>query len=114
MDLKQLNRQYFLKKDMYSTVLDGLSSNLISYRNGIMYIEVVMNTKWKRSYDFTAYQVAHDWKDSFSTLKNALGCKIYIIDKRRFPTSVIDDISRLSIPQYQAKKGILFRSDQLN
>lgn len=99
---------------MYSSVLDGLSSNLISYRNGIMFIEVILTDKWKRSYDFTAYQVAHDWKNSFSTLENAIGCKIYIIDKRSLPEGIIDDISRLGLPQYQAKKGILFRSYQLN
>jgi hypothetical protein len=114
MDLKQLNKQYFLRKDMYTSVLEGISSNLISYRNGIMYIEVVISKKWKRSYDYTAFRVAHDWKKSFESLEDAIGCKVFIIDKRNDKTLLPVKKLKLKAHPYQAKKGILFRSDQLN
>jgi hypothetical protein len=114
MDLKQLNNQYFLRKDMYQTVLNGLSSNLVSYRNGIMYLEVTIGEKWKRSYDFTAYQLAYDWRNSFSTLENAIGCKVFIIDLRNDRKTIRTASTGGSRRPYTAKKGILFRPDQLN
>lgn len=114
MDLKQLNKQYFLKKDMYTAVLNGISSNLMSYRNGIMYLEVVLTSKWKKSYDFTAYQLAHDWKNSFKSLENAIGCKVFIVDHRQKTSKGYGESKSFSTKAYRAKKGILFRSDQLN
>jgi len=79
-----------------------------------MCLEVVVTSKWKKSYDFTALQLAHDWKNSFKTLENAVGCKVFIIDLRDSETPV-DHIKLSSDTKaYRAKKGILFRPNQLN
>lgn len=114
MDIKQLNNQYFLKKDMYTSVLHGVSSSLISYQNGIMYLEVVISQKWNRSYDYTAFKMAHDWKKSFDSLQHAIGCKVFIVDKRSTGSQLPVQKLKHKNRSYQAKKGILFRSDQLN
>ena len=114
MDLKQINKHYFLKKDMYSSVLDGVSSSLISYQNGIMYLEVILTRKWKKSHEFTAFKLAHDWKKSFVMLEHAIGCKVFIVDLRESDewSTVRSKSSKPKI--YRAKKGILFQPDQLN
>jgi hypothetical protein len=113
MNLKQINKQYFLKKNMYDAVLSGISSNMISYRNGIMTIEVTLSNKWNKSYDSTAFQIAHDWKNSFDSLSNAIGCKVFIIDRRKNEITYTPGITTYG-PMYHARKGILFRADLLN
>lgn len=79
-----------------------------------MYLEVTIGQKWKKSYEFTAYQLAHDWRNSFPSLKNAIGCKVYIIDLRKGSKVEQKSVSDLRVVSYRAKKGILFRSGQLN
>ena len=114
MDLKQINKQYFLKKDMYSSVLNGVSSSLLSYQNGIMYLEVVLTKKWTKSHQFTAFKLAHDWKKSFKMLEHAIGCKVFIIDLRDSEEWTTVRSRSVKTKVYRAKKGILFFPDQLN
>jgi len=47
MDIDKINRRHFVETDMFYRVGMGLSSKLLDYRNGILYLEVVISKKWK-------------------------------------------------------------------
>jgi len=113
MNLEQLNKEHFLERDIYNSVIQGMSSSLVDYRNGIMYINVFVGRKWKKSYTITAYEVAHQWRDNFPELNMSIGCKVFIVSVLDQPgvKSYFDMKIKSS---YSAKKGILFGQNQLN
>lgn len=113
MDIKQLNNRYYLQREMRDPILKGLSSTLSSYENGIMQIKVFINSEWNMSYQVAAYEVAHAWKKSLPELRNAIGSKVFIYDmhKQANDRNLLKEGPSFRV---HAKKGILFRPNQLN
>ena len=113
MDIEKINRKHTMENDMYYRVGFGLSSRLLSYRNGIISLEVVMGKKWKKDYNSTAVELANCWKKTHGELSHAIACKVYIIDPIDF------EYKRFLIhkgirPGYDARKGVIFNKDYLN
>ncbi len=113
MDIDKLNRKHFVETDMFYRVSKGLSSKLLDYKNGIIYLEVVLSKKWKKNYNATASEIAHCWKNTHTELAEATACKVYIVDTKEY------DYKQYLIhkgikPGYDAKKGIIFNKYHLN
>ncbi len=113
MNIDHINRRHFTKTDMYYRVSYGVSSKLISYKQGIFEIEVVIGSKWKKEYNATAYEMASCWRNKNQELSKSVGCKVYIIDARAYPFK--KQLMGMGVqPLYDAKKGIIFRKKILN
>ncbi len=113
MNLKQINRRYTLQRDIYDVVLEGVSSRMLGYSNGIISLEVKLGKKSNRSLGTISYELAHSWKRNISELNHAIGCKLYFIDCSGDPkTAFLCDCGIR--PEYIARKGVLFYASQLN
>lgn len=113
MDKKQINRKYTLQQDMYDVVLEGVSSRMLGYSNGIISLEVRLGRKSNRSVGIISYELAHAWKRNIPELNHAIGCKLYFVDYVTDPKASF--FLQCGIrPNYIAKKGILYFPDQLN
>jgi len=113
MDLESINRRHLVETDMYYRVGMGLTSRLIDFEKGIIKLEVVINHRWKKSYNATALEMAHCWKDNNLELSSAVGCKVYIIDAGKFEYKQFL-IHRGIKPGYDAQKGIIFKKNFMN
>ena len=113
MNIEEINRKHFIETDMYYRVGYGLSSKLTNFSNGIFSIEVVIGSKWSKDYSTTAQEIAYLWKNTHSELGKSIGCKIYIVDSRKYPYKQAL-LHRSVQPGFDAKKGILFRKGYLN
>jgi len=98
---------------MYYRVGYGLSSKIIGFANGIFTLEITMGKKWNKDFNATAQELAYLWKNSHKELKKAIGCKIYIIDAKKYPYKQAL-LHRGVKPGYDAKKEIIFRKGYLN
>lgn len=98
---------------MFYRIGKGLSSKLINFKNGILYLEVVISKKWDKNYNATASEIAHCWKATHEELKEAIACKVYIIDTREYRYKQYL-IHRGIKPGYDAKKGIIYNKYHLN
>lgn len=98
---------------MYYRVSFGVSSKLLSYDKGIFELEIIIGKKWKKDYNSTAFELANCWKSHNSELALSMGCKVYIIDAKTHPYK--KQLMHMGIqPDYDAKKGIIFRKKILN
>ncbi len=79
-----------------------LSTKLIKYENCIMFINIYIGAKCKKTPYKTAMDIANNWRDIHPELKNALGAKVYIIESH----NVQEDSPNNFEVKY--KKGILF------
>lgn len=98
---------------MYYKVGFGLSSRLISFRNGVFSLEVVMGKKWSKDYNSTAIELANVWKKTHEELKHAIACKVFIVDPNEYIYKK-ELIQNGIKPGYDARKGVLFNKDYLN
>ena len=98
---------------MFYRVGLGLSSKLLKFHNGILYIEVVMSKKWAKNYNATASEIAHCWKNTHEELRDAIACKVYIVDTKVYQYKQYL-IHKGIKPGYDAKKGIIFNKYHLN
>jgi hypothetical protein len=113
MDIEKINKRHFIKTDMYYRVELGLSSKLLKYENGIFHLEVIVGKKWSRNLNAAAAEMAYAWRETNAELSNSIGCKVYLVDLKNNPFKkylVNSDI----LPQYDAKKGVLFYRQHLN
>ena len=113
MNIDEINRKHLLRADMLYRVSFGLSSKLLKYHNGIIYLEVMFGKKWPNNYYETAMELAYSWRDKNKELAKALGCKVYIIDCRKHPYKK-DLYLNTGIVSYDSKQGLLFYDDYLN
>ncbi len=113
MNLIEINRKHLLKCDVVYRVNYGLTSKLVRYQNGILYLEVMFTKKWTKDYDQTTEEISRCWRDSNIELSHAIGAKVYIIDARQFEYKK-DLYLAAHVASYDAKKGMLFNSDILN
>ncbi|MEL6122283.1 MAG: hypothetical protein AAFR14_01070 [Bacteroidota bacterium] len=108
MNIEEINRQYFIKADMFFKVDKGLSSKLLKYDHGIAYIELEVRRKWQRTLDAAAWTVAHSWQRETDELEDAVASKVYIIDSRSYQYK--RTLLHLGIkPGYDAYKGVFFK-----
>ena len=114
MNLEDINKQYLLKKDLYDAVLTGISSKVLRYQNGIFSIRLIIGVKWKKSEALAAREAAFAWRDYIPEFKDALACKVYIVDLRKEESSIPSLSPGRSFGRYTARKGILFGSGKLN
>jgi len=108
MNIEDLNRKHFIKTDMFFRVGKGLSSKLLKYENGIIYIELEVRGKWKRTLNSAAWAIAHSWKTENPEFGEAIASKVYIIDSRSYEYK--RTLMHLGVkPGYDAYKGVFFK-----
>lgn len=108
MNIEDINRKHFIKTDMFFRVGKGLSSKLLKYEHGIVYLELEIRDKWTRSLDAGAWAVANSWKNEHPELKEAIAAKVYIIDSRSYEYK--RTLLHLGVkPGYDAYKGVFFK-----
>ena len=113
MNIEEINRKHFMETDMYYRVGFGLSSKLLKFENGIIYLEVLIGKKWNKSYNATAFELSNCWKETHKELSKAIAAKVFIIDTKAFPYK--KELRNMGAsPGYDAKKGIIFRESYLN
>jgi hypothetical protein len=112
-NIEEINKKHLLKTDMLNRVSYGLSSRLVRFKNGIIYLEVMFGRKWHKTYTDTCMEIAECWRKSNLELEHAIGCKVYIIDARKYPYKK-DLYLNSGIASYDAKKGLLFAENHLN
>jgi hypothetical protein len=112
-NIEELNKNHLVNTDMLYRVSYGLSSRLVRYKNGIIYLEVMFGNKWYKDYNDTCLEIAQCWKNGHRELEHAIGCKVYIIDARKYPYKK-DLYLKSGIASYDAKKGLLFAENHLN
>ncbi|MFZ1705922.1 MAG: hypothetical protein WAT79_16370 [Saprospiraceae bacterium] len=98
---------------MYYRISLGLSSKLLKYDNGIIYLEITLSKKWAKNYNATAAELAYSWKSSHPELCKALGCKVYIVDLREDNNRQFLQTQGITT-QYDAYKGVIFRKNYMN
>ena len=113
MNIEELNRKHFLETDMFYRVGFGLSSKLLDYKNEIIYLEVVIGRKWRKSYSATAHELANCWRKTHPELHKAVACKVFIVDANRNPYKRTLLNSGIQA-EYDSRKGVLFADNYLN
>ncbi|MBX2814657.1 MAG: hypothetical protein KTR24_01610, partial [Saprospiraceae bacterium] len=73
MSIEEINRKHYFNTDMYYRVGYGLSSKLLAFRNGIIYLQVVLGRKWSKDYHETTLELAQCWKADHPELDHAIG-----------------------------------------
>ncbi len=113
MDIEKINRKHFVETDMYYRVEHGLSSRLMKYENCIIHLEISIGKKWTKNYNATALELANIWKETHGELQGAIACKVFIYDNRL--NSYKSELVMSGVkPEYDAKKGIIFKRQHLN
>lgn len=113
MDIDRINRRHFIETDMYYRIELGLSSRLLRFENGVFHLELTLGKKWKKNYNAAAAEIAYSWKNANEELKDAIACKVYIVDVTKSPYKEVLLQNKIQ-PEYDARKGILFRRYHLN
>ena len=113
MSIDEINRNHYFKSDMYYRVGFGLSSQLLAFRNGIIYLQVMVGIKWTKNYHDTTMEMANCWRSEHQELKDAIGCKVFIIDARKYPYK--EELFQMKMQvSFDAKMGMLFCDNILN
>lgn len=113
MNIEKINRKHYVETDLYYRVRLGLSSKILAFESGTIHLEVVIGKKWNKGYSATALEISNCWKETHPELQAAVGCKVYIIDAKKY--SYKQHLIHSGIkPGYDAKKGILFNKNMLN
>ncbi|MEE9371456.1 MAG: hypothetical protein V3V00_00220 [Saprospiraceae bacterium] len=108
MNIEEINKKHLLSTDMYFRVGQGLSSQLLKYEHGILYLEIEIRTKWKKSVDAAAYTVAYSWKNEHEELCEAIASKVFIINSKEYGYK--RTLIHLGItPGYDEYKGVFFK-----
>lgn len=108
MNIDELNKRHFINQDMYYRVGHGLSSKLMRYENGIIYLELEIRSKWTKSLNAAVSLIANSWHRENPEFSDAIACKINIIDSRRYRYK--RTLMHLGIkPGYDACKGVFFK-----
>ena len=108
MNIDELNRKHLLSTDMYFRVGQGLSSRLLKFDHGIIYLEIEVRKKWDKSLDAAAYTVAYSWKNEHQELTEAIASKVFIINSKDFTYK--RTLLHLGItPGYDDYKGVFFK-----
>lgn len=108
MNIEEINKKHFISTDMFFRVGKGLSSKLIKYEHGIIYLELEVRSKWDQSTDAAAYAIAQSWRTEHPEFEQAIASKVFIVDSRRF--NYKRTLMHLGIkPGYDEYKGVFFK-----
>lgn len=110
MNIQKINRRHRTGADLYYRSMKDLSSRLLKYKNGILYLEITIGPKWNKDYNATVTEIASLWRKEYVELSGALACKVYIKELQE-EDMMFDNHPAI---KYVAKKGYLFAKNQLN
>lgn len=106
-NLEKINRRHILEIECAYRKKHDLYSRLVTYRNGIIYLEVMFGPRWRKNYRSTAFEIAHFWRKNHPEITEAVGAKVYIIDARKhlYKRNAYFNGEHLD---HDSKKGVLF------
>ena len=81
-DLREVAREYINRIDKHYRMHAGLSSDLVSYEDGIIELEIRVTKRWPKSHEVTALQLANSWRWN-DELVQAKGYLVHIYDVQR-------------------------------
>ena len=106
-NIEEINRKHYIHQEMVYRVSHGLASKLLSFENGVIFIELEVRNKWEKSLNAAAYDIAQCWKNKHKELEGAVACKIYVINSRKYTYK--RSLLHLGVhPGYDCKKGMIF------
>jgi hypothetical protein len=123
--IKTITEKHIRKIDKFYRMFSGLSSELIEYNNDVIHLKIKVSKKWPKDSLTTAKQIAQDWKDFNSELKDAKsfvveiyhisGSTGFVIDPKKRPDkehleesikSLLSDDENST--NYETIKGVFF------
>lgn len=106
-NIDEINRKHYIQQEMLYRVSYGLASRLLNFENGVMFLELEVRNKWEKSINAAAYEIAQCWKNEHKELGNAVACKVYVINSRKYAYK--RTLLHLGVhPGYDSKKGMIF------
>ena len=81
-DLRDVAERHIYSIDKLYRMHAGLSSDLISYEDGIIELEIRVTKRWPKSHEVTALQLADCWRGQ-PELDQAKGCLVHIYDVQK-------------------------------
>jgi len=106
-NLEHINRRHILQIEGDYRREHDLYSRLVTFRNGVIYLEVMFGPKWRKNYRSTAFEIAHFWKENHPEIGTALGAKVYIVDARKHLHKRNAYFNGEYI-EHDGKKGVMF------
>jgi len=108
-NIEEINRKHYIHQEMLYRVSYGLASKLLSFENGVIFLELEVRNKWEKSLNAAAYEIAQCWKKKHKELESAVACKIYVINSKKY--SYKRSLLHLGVhPGYDCKKGMIFNT----
>ena len=83
-ELEEIRDRHISGTDKYLRIYGGLSSDLISFDNQIIELEVRFSEKWTKPLEETALQLATSWKKN-SILLEAKGYLVHLFKRENNP-----------------------------
>ena len=80
LDINAINQRYIHTIDKLYRMHGGLSSELMAFHNGVLYIDISVDDRWplkEKTLKGTALQIAQSWRGN-SELKHAFGYHVFI------------------------------------
>ena len=83
-ELEEIRVHHIHRRDKCYRMYGGLASNLISFENQIIELEIRFADRWSKAPDVTALQIATGWKDN-KILNQATGYLVHLFKRRSNP-----------------------------
>mgnify|MGYP000029212799 FL=1 len=83
-ELEEIRINHIHRRDKCYRMYGGLASNLISFENQIIELEIRHADRWSKAPDVTALQIATGWKDN-KILNQATGYLVHLFKRRNNP-----------------------------
>ena len=83
-ELEEIRINHIHSSDKCYRMYGGLASNLISFENQIIELEIRHADRWSKAPDVTALQIATGWKDN-KILNQATGYLVHLFKRRSNP-----------------------------
>jgi len=83
-ELEEIRINHIHRRDKCYRMYGGLASNLISFENQIIELEIRFADRWSKAPDVTALQIATGWKDN-KILQQATGYLVHLFKRRSNP-----------------------------
>jgi hypothetical protein len=83
-ELEEIRIHHIHSSDKCYRMYGGLASNLLSFENKIIELEIRHAERWSKAPDVTALQIATGWKDN-KILNQATGYLVHLFKRRNNP-----------------------------
>jgi hypothetical protein len=83
-ELEEIRVHHIHSSDKCYRMYGGLASNLLSFENHIIELEIRHADRWSKAPDVTALQIATGWKDN-KILNQATGYLVHLFKRRNNP-----------------------------